>query len=109
MEVLIQVPTEPIQEQHEDQQYQLHLQEIQQEDLRLQRPEEAQAQSINNLVAVIIQGVLIDHQEVLATHAVAAQDLDQVVLCQDHQEEVEVQEEEEDHQAVEEEDANPYY
>ncbi len=102
--------TEPIQEQHEDQQYQPHLQEIQQEDLRLQRQEEAQAQSINNLVAVIIQVVLIEihRQEVLATHAVAAQDLDQVALCQDHQEEVEVLEEE-DHQAVEEEDANPYY
>ena len=102
------MPTEPIQEQHEDQQYQPHLQEIQQEDLRLQRHEEAQAQSINNLVAVIIQVVLINRQEVLATHAAAAQGLDQVALCQDHQEEVEVLEEE-DHQAVEEEDANPYY
>lgn len=102
------MPTEPIQEQHEDQQYQPHLQEIQQEDLRLQRQEEAQAQSINNLVAVIIQVVLINRQEVLATHAAAAQGLDQVALCQDHQEEVEVLEEE-DHQAVEEEDANPYY
>lgn len=100
--------TEPIQEQHEDQQYQPHLQEIQQEDLRLQRHEEAQAQSTNNLVAVIIQVVLINRQEVLATHAAAAQGLDQVALCQDHQEEVEVLEEE-DHQAVEEEDANPYY
>jgi len=102
------VATEPIQEQHEDQQYQPHLQEIQQEDLRLQRHEEAQAQSTNNLVAVIIQVVLINRQEVLATHAAAAQGLDQVALCQDHQEEVEVLEEE-DHQAVEEEDANPYY
>ena len=100
--------TEPIQEQHEDQQYQPHLQEIQQEDLRLQRHEEAQAQSTNNLVAVIIQVVLINRQEVLATHAAAAQGLDQVALCQDHQEEVEVLEEE-DHQPVEEEDANPYY
>ena len=102
------MPTESIQEQHEDQQYQPHLQEIQQEDLRLQRHEEAQAQSTNNLVAVIIQVVLINRQEVLATHAAAAQGLDQVALCQDHQEEVEVLEEE-DHQAVEEEDANPYY